>query len=267
MRELVVALAQLDVVLGDKETNVERAIRYIAEAADEGAEIVCLPECFSTGFGYKDPAKIREELGKQAEPIPGPTIQRLQQVCKDSHVGTVGSMVEAVQGKLYNTAFVIGSGGELISTYRKVHLFQIEPQVVQRGSGWKTFEMGFGKAGAMICYDAIFPEAARTLALAGAEVIFHPSAWMDPFLPQWRVATNARALENQAWMISVNRVGKDELFTYFGRSRVIDPYGNQVLECGNGDELAVVKIVLDRVKEFRGFLNFIGDRQPEAYRL
>lgn len=267
MRELVVATAQLDVVLGDKEANVEKAIRYIAESANKGAEVVCLPEYFNTGFGYKDPARMREELGKQAEPIPGPTIQRLQQACKAGHVGAVGSMVEVVQGKFYNTAFAISPSGELIDRYRKVHLFQVESQIVQRGSGWQAFEMGFGKAGIMTCYDAIFPEAARALALAGVQVIFHPAAWMDPFLPQWRVATNARALENQVWMISVNRVGKDELFTYFGRSRIIDPYGNEVLECGEGEDLAVMKIDLNKVKEFRGSLNFLGDRQPGTYRL
>lgn len=267
MRELVVAVAQLDVALGDKETNVEKAIHYITEATDRGAEVVCLPEYFNTGFGYSDPAKIREELSKLAELIPGPTIQKLRQACKDGHVGAVGSMVEAAQGKLYNTAFVINPSGELIGTYRKVHLFQAESQVVQRGDGWQAFEMGFGKVGIMTCYDVIFPEAARALALTGAQVIFHPANWMDPFLPQWRVATNARALENQVWMISVNRVGKDELFTYFGRSRVIDPYGNEVLECSDGEELAVMKIDLDKVKEFRSFLNFLGDRQPEVYKL
>lgn len=182
-------------------------------------------------------------------------------------MGVVGSIVEAVQGKFYNTAFAISPNGELTNTYRKVHLFQVESQIVQRGSGWGAFEMGFGKAGIMLCYDAIFPEAARALALAGAQVIFHPAAWMDPFLPQWRIATNARALENQAWVISVNRVGKDELFTYFGRSGVVDPYGNEVLECGDKEGLVVLKIDLDKVKGFRSFLNFLGDRRPGAYTL
>ena len=167
MLELVVATAQLDVVLGDKEANVEKAIRYIAEAANKGAEVVCLPEYFNTGFGYKDIAKMREELSKQAEPIPGPTIQRLQQACKAGHVGAVGSMAEVVQGKLYNTGFAISPSGGLINTYRKVHLFQVESQIVQRGSGWQAFEMDFGKVGIMTCYDAIFPQVARALTLAG----------------------------------------------------------------------------------------------------
>jgi len=267
MRELAVAIAQLDVVLGDKEVNTEKAIQYIAEAAGKGADIICLPEYFSTGFGYKDQAKMLEELGKQAEPISGPTIQKLRQVCKTSRVGAVGSVLETDQGKLCNTAFAISPNGELINTYRKVHLFLTESQVVRRGSGWQTFETEFGRAGIMVCYDAIFPEAARALALAGAQVIFHPSAWMDPFLPQWRVTTNARALENQVWVVSVNRVGRDELFTYFGRSRVVDPYGGELIECGEREELAVVRIDLDKVKEFRGFLNFLSDRQPGLYRL
>lgn len=158
MRELTVAIAQLDRVLGDKEANVEKAIRYIAEAANKGAEVVCLPEYFNTGFGYKDIAKMREELSEQAEPIPGPTIQRLQQACKAGHVGVIGSMAEVAQGKLYNTGFAIDPSGGLINTYRKVHLFQVESQVVQRGSGWQVFEMSFGKAGIMLCYDAIFPK-------------------------------------------------------------------------------------------------------------
>jgi predicted amidohydrolase len=267
MNRLKVALAQLDVALGDKKSNVTKAVHHIADAAAKGAATVCLPEYFSTGFGYKDPAKMRGELSKLAEPIPGPTTQELQQACKTNRIGAIGSMIESIAGKFYNTTFVIDSNGKLVNTYHKVHLFQVEQQIVQPGDGWQTFEMGFGKIGTMTCYDAIFPEAARTLALAGASVIFHPANWMEPFLPQWRVATNARALENQVWMVSVNRVGKDELFTYFGRSRVVDPYGNAVFECSEKEELAVVEIDLNKIKEFRSFLNFLDDRRPGSYKL
>lgn len=268
MVRLVVALIQLDVLLGDKKANLEKAIQYITEAANKGADVVCLPEYFSTGIGYKDPVKMQREIIRLAEPIRGPTIQELCQTCKNARVSLVGGFVEIDQDKkLYNTAFFINASGEIVGIHRKVHLFQIESQVFQKGNEWRVFDTDFGKVGMMICYDAIFPEAARTLALAGAKIIFHPSSWMDPFVSQWRVATSARALDNQIWMVSVNRVGKDELFTYFGRSRVVDPYGVCVLECGEGEELAIAEIDLEKVEEFRSFVNFLRDRQPATYKL
>ncbi|MBS7604988.1 MAG: carbon-nitrogen hydrolase family protein [Candidatus Bathyarchaeia archaeon] len=267
MDEIIVAIAQLDVALGDKRANTEKAIKYITDAAKKGANFVCFPEYFSTGFGYKDLEKIHKEIAKLAEPINGQTIRMIQQACRANSVYAIGSIIESAQNKFYNTAFLINPSGELLGTYRKVHLFQLESQFFQQGNGWQVFDTDFGKIGIMICYDAIFPEAARTLALLGAKLILHPSSWMDPYLPQWRIATNARALENQVWLVSVNRVGRDELFTYFGRSRVIDPYGACIYECGGEEELATVRIDLKRAEEFKKTLNFLGDRRPATYRL
>lgn len=267
MEELTVAIAQLDIELGNKRANVEKAVRYIMEAARKGANVVCLPEYFSTGFGYKDAEKIRVEITRLAEPIQGQTLQEIRQACRAAHVYAIGGIIEAAQNKLYNTAFVISPTGEMLGIYRKVHLFKLESQFFQQGDGWQVFDTDFGKIGVMICYDAIFPEAARALALAGARVIFHPSSWMDPFLQQWRIATSARALENQVWMVSVNRVGRDELHTYFGRSRVIDPYGTCILECDDRETLAIAKINLGKAEEFKKIVDFLKDRRPSLYRL
>ncbi|MBU3901755.1 MAG: carbon-nitrogen hydrolase family protein [Candidatus Thermoplasmatota archaeon] len=259
MKELKIACAQIDLALGDKKVNLEKASKFASMACDKNADVICYPEYLTTGYAS-------EKINNLAEPIPGPSIEKLQSIAEENNICIVASLAEVFRDKLYNTGIFIDSEGKLLGKYRKVHLFHTEPNYFQRGNEYVTFDTKFGKVGLMICYDAIFPEAARALALEGAEIIFMPANWPEPFIPQWLLATGARALDNQVWVAAVNRVGTDDTFTYFGRSRIVDPYGNPAVECsGNNEEIIIVKLEPKKSEEFKNTVNFLQDRQPKTY--
>lgn len=259
MGEFRVAVAQTDIKLGDKEANLKKTAEMAATAAKQGADFVCLPEYMSTG-------NILEQCDKLAEPVPGYTTDRLGAIAKENGIHLVTSILERADGKVYNTAVMIGPSGELLAKYRKMHLFMDEQAHIAHGRDYAVVDTKFGKVGLMVCYDAIFPEIARRLALQGAGIIFVPANWPDPFMPQWRLATSARALDNQIWVIAANRIGADNKFTYFGRSRVANPYGDSTAECGEGEEVLVTTVDWNAAEKFKEIVDFLKDRQPEAYR-
>lgn len=137
---------------------------------------------------------------------------------------------------------------------------------ITHGREYAVADTRFGKVGLMICYDAIFPEIARRLALQGVGIIFIPANWPNPFLSQWRLATSARALDNQIWLVATNRIGADNKFSYFGRSRTVNPYGDSVVECGEREGVLVATVDWKVTEEFKEIVNFLKDRQPWAYK-
>ena len=259
VKEFKVAVAQMDIKLGDKETNLKKTAEIVSVASKQGADFVCLPEYFSTG-------SVPEQCSKLAEPVPGYTVDKLGAIAKENGIYVVASILERADDKIYNTAVLIDPGGELLTKYRKMHLFMEEQAYIAQGGEYSIVDTEFGKVGLMICYDAIFPEVARRLALQGVSIIFMPANWPDPFLPQWRLATSARALDNQIWLVAANRIGADNKFTYFGRSRIVNSYGDSVVECGEKEEVLVVTVDGRVTEEFKKIVNFLKDRQPEAYR-
>lgn len=252
-----IALAQMNVELGNKQANLKKVSALVSEASSRGAGVVCLPELFSTGFA-------KETLSQLAEPVPGPTTEALRSQASKYGLLIAGSILEKGSDGLYNTAVLVGSEG-LVLKYHKVHPFLEESAFVTGGGSYESREMPFGKCGLLVCYDAAFPEAARALALAGTQIIFLPANWMEPFLSQWRLATSARALDNQLWLVAVNRVGTDGVYNYFGHSRVVDPYGNTLVECGEQEELVLADIDVDAATEFKKMVNFLSDRKPGTY--
>ena len=258
MEEFKVAIAQMDIKLGDKESNLKKASEVVSEAAKQGADFVCLPEYFSTGGAF-------EQFSELKEPIPGDTADKLGAIAEENGVHLVASMLEGVEDKLYNAAVLLGPNGELLAKQRKIHLFLEEQTCVSNGADFTIADTKFGKVGLMVCYDTIFPEVSRELALQGADIIFVPANWPDPFSSQWQLATSARALDNQAWLVAANRVGTDGKFTYFGKSRVVSPYGESVVEAGNGEEIITTMIDPKVTEGFKNIVDFMKDRQPGAY--
>ena len=259
MKEFKIACAQIDLSLGDKKANLEKASKFASISRSREVEVICYPEYLTTGYAS-------EKINNLAEPIPGPSTEKLQSIAEENNICIVASLAEVFRDKLYNTGIFIDSKGKLLGKHRKVHLFYTEPNYFQHGNEYITFDTKFGRVGLMICYDAIFPEVARTLALEGAEIIFMPANWPEPFISQWLLATSARALDNQVWVVAVNRVGTDGTFTYFGRSRVVDPYGNPATEShGNNEEIITIKLEPKKSEEFKNTVNFLQDRQPKTY--
>ncbi len=255
--EMNVAIGQMDIELGNKKRNIEKAEELVHRAAKMNAGIICLPEMFTTGFAKGNMARL-------AEPAPGETTKKLQELAAENKMFISGSILEKENSNIYNTAIFVTPEG-LVGKHRKVHLFLEEADHVKGGNGYSVFDTDAGRIGLLTCYDAIFPEASRLLSLQGAQIILLPSNWMNPFMGQWRLATSARALDNQVWLVAANRIGSDENYTYFGNSRIVNPYGTPVVECGESEEVAVAEIDLGKSSEFKKIVDFLKDRKPKTY--
>lgn len=251
-RRLKIGIAQMDMVLADKNANLKKIKQFVLKASKKNCDLICFPEYFTTG-------SVPVEFSKLAETIPGKTTKLLCDFAKKNNISIIGSIIEKSKNKFYNASIYIDSDGKIICKNRKNNLFLLEGVYVENSTDDNIINANYGAAGMMVCYDAVFPEVARSLSLKGAKIIFVPANWPDPFLHQWKLATSARALDNQIWVVAVNRCGSDGQFQYFGKSRVIDPYGKTIAECGKDECLAIAEIDLKKANEFKQKVNFLKD--------
>jgi omega-amidase len=254
MRHFKIAIAQMHIALGDKKANLEKISVFSSKAAEQDASFICFPEYFSTG-------SIPEKFKELAETIPGDTTNKLSEIAEKNKINIIGSLAEKTDKNLYNTAVMIDSKGEIKAKHRKIHLFLDEANFLAHGNKCSVVETEYGKIGLIVCYDAVFPEVSRKLAINGAKIIFIPANWPDPFMPQWMLASSARALDNQLWVVAVNRCGKDKRFSYFGKSRIVNPYGDILCECNGKEEIIISEIDMNKSDEFKSVVNFLNDRQ------
>ena len=259
-----VAIHQLAPEFGDPAANLQRLEAALRATP---ADLWVLPELVTTGYDFVD----RAECLRLAEPVPGPATERLQRVCAATGARVVVGLAERDGDALYNTAAYLGADG-LIGRYRKVHLFDREARVFQPGPDpFQVFPLGEWRLGLMICFDWIFPEAARSLALLGADLIAHPS---NLVLPYCHAAMVTRALENGVFVATANRVGTESRagrsLTFTGGSRVIDPRGRVLAAAGTAtEETLVVEIdpAAARDKMITAHNDRLADRRPGLYRL
>jgi predicted amidohydrolase len=259
--EIRTAGIQMDIRSRDWEGNLGIAVDRITAAAASGVDLVCLPEMFPTGFDY-------EYIRERAEPISGPFMTALGETARDAEVHLVcGSFPEREGDEIYNTAVLLGPDGEIIGKYRKIHLFPLmeENLHLSPGGDIPVFETALGRLGLMICYDLRFPELSRALALGGAEVILLPAEFPYPRLDHWRCLLQARAVENQCFIVAVNRVGSAGSTRFFGNSSIYDPWGELV--AGTGDDEDVVRGRMDTslVEEVRRRIPVFADRRGDLY--
>lgn len=259
MKRFTAAVAQTDLKNGDKNSNLDRACEIMASAAERGADLICLPEYLTTG----SPGDV---LGSLAEPIPGDTTKTLGSAAREHGLYASFSMAERDGDAVFNTGVLVGPSGDVLGTHRKMHLFLDEREHVTPGHRYTVVDTDLGKLGLMVCYDTVFPEVARNLAIRGAEVILVPSNWPDPYEPQWNLATAARAFDNQVWLVAANRLGTGQDFTYFGGSRIVDPTGKAVVASGNKEGIFVGTIDPSVTKSFTDTIDFMSDRK-EVYGL
>ncbi len=238
-----IALIQTDIET-EKEKNIKRIMNYIINF---DADIYCLPEVFSTGFNYKN-------LRNNSENINGETIQKLKETKKT----ITGTFVESEGEKIYNTAFFI-SGGELIETYRKIHIFNREKNFFSPGNTAKAISTEYGKIGFLTCYDIRFPEQARKLAMMGAEILFVYANFPNPRKAHWKLLLEARALENLCYVAAVNRVGTDENESYFGHSLIVNPMGEIICEADCSEQVIVREIDVCEVEKIRKKFPYLSD--------
>ncbi|WP_255196638.1 carbon-nitrogen family hydrolase [Halorarius litoreus] len=261
------ALAQLAIESGQVARNVDRAVTAIETAADDGADLVVLPELFNVGYFAFD------LYAREAEPLDGPTLTRIRETARDHEVGVLaGSIVEdlAASGEgpvdegLANTAVLFDRSGDRLATYRKHHLFgyqSAESKLLTAGEslGIADFE-GFS-VGMTTCYDLRFPELYRELVDAGVTLVCVPSAWPYPRVEHWTLLPRARAVENQCYVAAANGSGSFDDADLLGRSSVYDPWGTVLASSGDDPTLVVADIHPERVERVREEFPALRDRR------
>jgi beta-ureidopropionase len=259
----------------NKDANIERASALIERAAADGARIVCLPELFNTMYFC---LWEKREYFDFAEPIPGPTTERIASLARKLEIAIVCPIFERTDdGRYFNTASLIGPAGEELGRYRKMSIPYIkgplkgkEKFYFQPGDlGFPVFETPFGvKAGILICYDRHFPEAARALGLAGADVVFVPTCTQDGF-NTWETELRAHAISNMYYVCAVNKVGRDDGGSdrvHHGHSLIVNPRGGVLADAGDSVD-AVISSDIDPelIAATRSAWGFYGNRRPDAY--
>ena len=244
-----------------------------------GAGIVCLQELFRSRYFPQ-----AEDTGAfaLAEPVPGPTTERLCPLARELEVVIVASVFEArAPGVYHNTALVIDADGEIVGRYRKMHIPD-DPGFFEKfyftpgDLGFRTFRTRYAHVGVLICWDQWFPEAARLAALGGAEIIFYPTAigWgagetraaRQAQLEAWELVQRSHAVTNGVYVAAVNRVGREDRTTFWGNSFAADPSGRVLARAGgNKPETLLVDCDLGAIAEARHNWPFLRDRRIDAY--
>jgi predicted amidohydrolase len=258
-----VGFMQFSPLFGRKEENVERVINSLRGAK---ADLLVLPELFSTGYLFLN----EEELRRSAEPIPdGLTVSKFLELAKKQNTNLVFGIAERADDQFFNSSVLVTARGECF-VYRKLHLFDREKHLFSPGDKeLEVFDIGEAKIGMMICFDWIFPEVARSLALKGADIICHPS---NLILPHCQDAMVTRCLENRVFAITSNRTGTEkrrkEEITFTGRSQIVDPQG-RVLAQANAEEenLCIIEIdpLLAKDKKVTPNNHIFEDRRTDFY--
>jgi N-carbamoylputrescine amidase len=294
--KFTVALVQMRMG-ADPEANFSSAVEHIREAARLGAQIVCLPELFRTQYFCQ-----REDLRlfDLAEPIPGPSTQKLAEVARQAGVAIVASLFERrAPGLYHNTAVTLNSDGEIAGIYRKMHIpddpLYYEKYYFAPGDlGFQAVDTSAGRVGTLVCWDQWYPEGARLTALQGAELLFYPTAigWhpaeKDEFgaaqYDAWKTIQRAHAIANGVYVAAVNRVGHEHGevkfahgdvlanrasgpgLEFWGGSFLADPFGRIVAHAGHeAEEIVLGEVDRTIIEETRRNWPFLRDRRVDAY--
>jgi N-carbamoylputrescine amidase len=267
----------------DPNENLAKAEWRIREAAGKGAQIVCVQELFrSQYFCQREDAALFD----LAEPVPGPTSESFARLARELQVAIVGSVFERrAAGVYHNTALVVDADGSLLGIYRKMHIPD-DPGYYEKyyftpgDLGFPCFDTRFARVAPLICWDQWYPEAARLAALAGAQVLFYPTAigWHPAEkardgaaqLDAWRTIQRAHAIANGLYVAAVNRVGyegpPETGLEFWGGSFVVDPFGQVLAEASHDrEETLVVECDPRRIEEVRRNWPFLRDRRIDAY--
>lgn len=255
-----VACIQFNVKLGEVDQNYERVETLIRQAASEGAELVVLPELWNTGY-------VLQQLNHLADVNGERTKSFLSALAAELQLHIVGGSV-AIQknSDFYNMMYVANNKGEIVSEYAKVHLFRLMDEEIYLKSGkeMNRFTLAGMEAAGVICYDIRFPEWLRSHALDGAKVIFVSAQWPTPRIDHWKTLLQARAIENQCFIVAVNRTA-DDVESFNGQSMIIEPWGDIVWTGNEHQELAIVDVDFSLVDEIRARIPVYEDRRPTLY--
>ena len=263
----------------DPARNLRTALDKIASAAKKGAKLVCLPELFrSLYFCQKQDYKCFQ----LAEPIPGPTTQALSNAAKKHKITLVSSLFEKRTGGLYhNTAVVFGPNGKILGTYRKMHIpddpgFNEKFYFTPGDTGFQPIDTPAGRLGVLVCWDQWYPEAARLMALRGAQILIYPTAigWARGEKKEvcqdqrgaWQTIQRSHAIANGLFVLSINRTGRENNLDFWGTSFISNPIGHVVSEASTDrPEILHATLNLSETTTTRQHWPFLRDRRIDAY--
>jgi predicted amidohydrolase len=265
----------MDCQLGEVNNNLDRVEKLISSVKGsilQRATLFCLPELFPTGYN------LGENLVRLAESIPGRTSSRLSDIARNFGIYIVGGLAEKSDElrTTYNTSVIISPDGALLGKYRKIQLAgEPDRKAFAQGQELSHFDTQFGRVGVLICYDEVFPELTRCLALVNCSIIAHCSAWyttqpQEKWIAGGKQYTSfmiARAMENTVFWVSANRTGVEDEFTYVGHSCVVAPWGETLSILKDEEGVAIAKIDTDDLSLWREkFAPYLKERRPDLYR-
>jgi predicted amidohydrolase len=265
-KKVKIGIVQFESKLGDVEFNINKAVGMIEELASQGADIVCLPELFATGY---DLIELKDSILDLSVEYYEIIKKAMSESAKKNEIYLIAPFGEIKKGKtgVYNSAFVFDEDGNCMGSYAKSHLWGMEKSFFEEGNNLPVFETRFGKIGILICYDAGFPEPSRVMCLKGAEILFYPAAWREEEEDVWELNIRQRALENVIFTCGVNRFDPSNKTKLFGGSKISNPRGRIIHDLPRNEEATgVFEINLDEIGYYRNEINYLGDRKPFMYK-
>ena len=258
---LRIALAQIPVEHGKPEENYKKVAQYLSKAAQAKANVVVLPELWNTGYDLARLEEIADVEGQR-------TKEFLQAKAQEYKIDIVGGSVAIKENEqFYNITYIVDKQGKLISEYRKVHLFRLmdEDKYLAAGEQKNVFELSGVKNASFICYDIRFPEWLRTVAKEKLSVIYVVAQWPQTRIEQWKALLIARAIENQTYVVAVNRVGENPDNKFNGHSLIINPLGEVLSDSGDQETLTVYDLDTSKMEKFTQQIHVFEDCRPELY--
>jgi omega-amidase len=258
-----IALLQMDIAIGEPDRNYAKLEQLLTQAVevDSKPDVILFPEMWNTGYALDRIHELADSQGERTHAL-------LSAFSRKHGINVIGGSIAEKKGDhIFNTIYAYNREGEQAADYSKIHLFRLmdEEKYLQEGSHIGQFELDGVPAGMMICYDIRFPELSRRLALGGAQILFVPAEWPNPRLHHWRTLLTARAIENQMFVVSCNRVGISGTTEFFGHSMVIDPWGEVLAEGDESEQIIRVQIDLELVGQVRSRIPVFEDRRPALY--
>jgi len=265
--------------------NLKNTERLIEKAVQQGAQIICLQELFQTPYFPQYPNAAYDDF---AESIPGPSIEALRAIAKKNQIVLIVPLFERTaggevlqkhaEGQYFNSAVVIDADGQLLDTYRKIHIpydpLFYEKKYFSPGSCYRVYQTRYATFAVLICYDQWFPEAARIVSLMGADIIFYPTAigtiightsqdgdWHDA----WEGVMRGHAIANSVHVAAINRTGIEDRLNFWGQSFVCDSFGTILSKAGLKEEILICPVDLSKNQRVREGWGFFANRRPDTY--
>lgn len=278
MKKKVTVAAIQSKVSKDEHANLERTLALVRRAAKRGAKIISLQELYRTTYF---PQYKKQAFDKYSETIPGESTKAFSALAKELGVVIIVPLFEkAKDGHYYNSAVVIDQNGKRLPTYRKIHipqdaLFYEKDYFRESTDGYRIYKTKFATFAVLICYDQWFPEAARMATLAGADIIFYPTAigyiagykspdgdWHDA----WETIMRGHAIANGVHVVAVNRTGREGKLNFWGQSFACDSFGKILKRASaNKEEVLIATLDLSHNKRIRSGWGFFKNRRPDTY--